>query len=85
MRARTHTVLHLEENILSVCGQYAAVADMRLLEEEDIAEITATMTRVEGKRFAAALRTIAADGGGAQDNTEVRAPSNLPWSHGSRC
>ena len=47
-----HTVLHLEENILSVCGQYAAVADMQLLEDEDVAEISASMTRIEAKREA---------------------------------
>jgi hypothetical protein len=47
-----HTVLHLEENILSVCGQYAAVADMQLLEDEDVAEISASMTRMEAKREA---------------------------------
>ena len=47
-----HTVLHLEQNILSVCGQYASVVDMELLEDEDVAEISASMTRMEAKREA---------------------------------
>ena len=47
-----HIVLHLEENILSVCGQYASVVDMELLEDEDVAEISASMTRMEAKREA---------------------------------
>jgi hypothetical protein len=62
----------------------AAVEDFAELTEEDVASITSGMTRVEAARFQAAvtrLQTAPNAGGAAQDDSEVRAPSHLPWYH----
>ena len=51
---------HHEQSILDVGGEHTSVEDLEFLNEDDLAEITAKMTRVEGLRFSKALEKVVA-------------------------
>jgi hypothetical protein len=51
-------LMHHEKTILDVTGQHAAVEDLEMLTEQDVAEISAKMTRVEALRFNSAMQAL---------------------------
>lgn len=53
-------LLQHEGKIAELCGEYTAVDDLPLLDQEDLDTITSIMTKVEAARFVAAIRAQAA-------------------------
>jgi hypothetical protein len=60
----SNRLMHHEQSILDVAGEHTSVEDFEFLSEDDLAEITAKMTRVEGMRFSKALKKVVATGAG---------------------
>lgn len=61
---QSNRLMHHEQSILDVAGEHTSVEDFEFLNEDDLAEITAKMTRVEGLRFSKAMKKLVATSAG---------------------
>ena len=55
---RDNRLVHHEQSITDVAGTHTSLEDFGFLTEDDLTEISAKMTRVEGLRFAAAVSVL---------------------------
>ena len=61
---QSNRLMHHEQSILDIAGEHTSVEDLEYLNEDDLAEIAAKMTRIEGMRFSKALKKLVATGAG---------------------
>ena len=65
---QANRLMHHEQGILEIAGEHTSVEDLKFLNEDELAEITAKMTRVEGLRFSNGLKKLVATSDGDSEH-----------------